>query len=644
LYRKVTERNVPRGTYAEQLFQVEQWALNMKTNFDIIVIGAGHAGVEAAYISSQFKSLEIGLVILKDVSMASTPCNPSIGGVGKGQVVREIDAMGGMMGLVSDLSGTQYRTLNDSKGYAVRSTRVLVDKDKYSQNAEEIIRKITNIKIIRGEASQIIKKDDNFCIEIEGNKFTSSKVIVTAGTFLSGKTHIGKEQKVGGRYNKSSTVSLSSMVQKIKTNKNKFKTGTPPRIKQSTVNFDNLVKQGSDIDTSNFHWRNISANRVLPQVDCYLTRTNQKTIDIISENQEYSPIFNGQIQAVGPRYCPSVEDKVFRYPHKSEHHVFLEPEGHNLDTLYPSGISTSLPRSVQDSFVSTINGLEEAKIENYGYAVEYDVVDSSMLSLTLEYQDILGLFFAGQINGTSGYEEAAGQGLIAGINAACSILGKPRFILPSSISYIGVMIEDLVTSSRDEPYRLFTARSSNRLYIREDNAIVRLISYRNGLGLNSEIDYYQEKFEKEYNLLINLCKEFKYLPTVENIDYFSRMSYGGLKSVVSLNELIVRSSLDCVKTLQEECISFNLKFMKGVIEAVAISLKYEGYIARANNENSKISKLDSRKIDWEKIIDQNNISNECSQRIRSIRPETFSQLRKILGIRPATIAFVANSL
>lgn len=616
----------------------------MKTNFDILVIGAGHAGIEAAYISSQFKSLDIGLVILKDVNMASTPCNPSIGGVGKGQVVREIDSLGGLMGIISDLSGTQYRTLNDSKGYAVRSTRVLVDKDKYSKNAESIISNIKNIEIIRGEASQVVKKEENFIIKINANSYTSKKVIVTAGTFLNGKTHIGNEQKAGGRYDKSSTVSLVDMLQTIKTNKNKFKTGTPPRIKQSTVKFDNLIRQGSDIDTSNFHWANTSSNRILPQVDCYLTRTNQKTIDIISSNKEHSPIFNGQIEAVGPRYCPSVEDKVFRYPHKSEHHVFLEPEGENLDTLYPSGISTSLPRYVQDSFVSTINGLEEAKIEKYGYAVEYDVLDSSMLSLTLEYQDISGLFFAGQINGTSGYEEAAGQGLIAGINAACSLLGMPKFILPSSISYIGVMIEDLVTSSRDEPYRLFTARSSNRLYIREDNTIIRLASYRNSLGLNSEIDYYQDKFKKEYNLLLNLCKEFKYIPSLENIDYFTSMGYGGLKSVVSLNELIVRSSLDCVKTLQSECASFNLKFTKGVIEAVAISLKYEGYIARANNENSKISKLDSKKIDWEKITGQNNISNECSQRIKEIRPETFSQLRKILGIRPATIAFVANSL
>jgi len=616
----------------------------MKKNFDIIVIGAGHAGVEAAYISSQFKSLNIGLVTLKDVRMASTPCNPSIGGVGKGQVVRDIDALGGIMGAISDLSGAQYRTLNDSKGYAVRSTRVLVDKDKYSKNAEKIISKIPNIEIIRGEATDVAKQGDYFFIKINGSNYTSRKVIITTGTFLNGKTHIGKEQKAGGRYNKPSTISLSTMVQKIKTNKNKFKTGTPPRIKQSTVNFENLVKQGSDIKTLNFHWANISNDRSLPQVNCYLTRTNQKTIDIISLNKENSPIFNGQIEAIGPRYCPSVEDKVFRYPHKSEHHIFLEPEGANLDTLYPSGISTSLPKDVQDSFVGSIHGLEDAKIENYGYAVEYDVVDSSMLSLTLEYQEIKGLFFAGQINGTSGYEEAAGQGLIAGINAACSLLDKPKFILPSSVSYIGVMIEDLVTSSRDEPYRLFTARSSNRLYIREDNAIVRLISYRNGLGLNSDIDNYQNKFMKEYNLLINLCREYKYTPTVENIDYYIKMNYGSLKSVVSLNELIVRSSLDCVKTLQVECDRFNLKFMKGVVETVAISLKYKGYIERANDENGKIFKLDKKKIDWKKIIGKNNISNECSQRIKEIRPETFSQLRKISGIRPATIAFVANSL
>jgi len=347
---------------------------------------------------------------------------------------------------------------------------------------------------------------------------------------------------------------------------------------------------------------------------------------------------------VGPRYCPSIEDKAFRYTEKDVHHVFIEPEGLDLETIYPNGVSTSLPVDVQESFIRTIDGLESAEILVYGYAVEYDVVDTSELDLSLMYKDLPGLYFAGQVCGTSGYEEAAGQGIVAGINASLAFLGRERIILDRNDSYIGVMIEDLVSNKRDEPYRLFTARSENRLYIREDNTFARMSKYRQVMGLSTPIDFFQEQFLEELSLLESVVSNTMYYANTETKNYFEKMMYGPLETNISMKELLKRPELNPIDVLAAEALRFGIKFSYDVVRTVAISTKYEGYIDRAALENEKINRLSKKKVDWEKLVDSNNISFECKLRIKSIRPETFGQLQRIEGIRPATLAYVAGNV
>lgn len=624
------------------MFYVEQIVMN--NSFDILIIGGGHAGSEAAWISSQF-DLRIGLISGPGASIASTPCNPAIGGVGKGQVVREIDALGGLMGIVADKAGIQYRTLNESKGFAVQSTRVQVDKELYTKYAEEMLSLKENISIIREMVATIKRDDGKFTITTEqGSLYFASKIIITTGTFLAGKLHTGEEQTAGGRVECKQSAGLNDLFSEIQTLPNRFKTGTPPRIDRKTINFSVMEPQESDDLTRNFHSLNESFSRRSKQVPCYLTRTNSQTLSIIRANKERSPIFNGQIKGVGPRYCPSIEDKAFRYTEKDVHHVFVEPEGLNLETIYPNGISTSLPRDVQESFIQTISGLENAKILVHGYAVEYDVVDTSELSRSMEYKNIPGLYFAGQVCGTSGYEEAAGQGIVAGINASLAFLDKEALILDRNDSYIGVMVEDLVSNKRDEPYRLFTARSENRLYVREDNTIQRMSKYRKALGLAALLDYHQESILDEVEILENLIESTMFYSTEANKDYFIQREYGSLESNISLKELLRRPNLNPVNTLQLESLRMGASFHLDVVRTVAIAAKYEGYIDRAVIESEKINRMSKKKINWEVLTDSKNISFECKLRIKQIKPETFGQLQRIDGIRPATLAYVAGNL
>ncbi len=616
----------------------------METNFDILVMGGGHAGIEAAYISCQF-GLKVGLLSLKNVPLASTPCNPSVGGVGKGQVVRELDALGGLMGKIADLSAIQYRTLNESKGHAVRSTRVQVDKEAYSKNAELLLTQVKNLTIIREKAVKVLKVGELFHVELQnGESIFSSKLVVTTGTFLNGRLHTGEEQENGGRFKCEPSNGLADIFSQIKLTPARFKTGTPPRLDKDTIDFSKLEIQESDPSARNFHCMHNPSTRNLEQVSCYLARTNEKTLTIIRNNKERSPIFNGQIKGVGPRYCPSIEDKAFRYPQRNNHHVFIEPEGLGLQTIYPSGISSSLPKDVQKDFVATIEGLENAKILVYGYAVEYDVVDTSKLSSSLEYKDIPGLYFAGQVNGTSGYEEAAGQGIMAGMNASCAFLGKDPVVLDRNESYIGVMVEDLISNRRDEPYRLFTARSENRLFIREDNTINRIFKYRKSLGLNLEIDRFQEDYIQQFDELDKFCDKTILKSNEEMKNYFKEQNYGPIEENINLSSLLRRSKIDPVEALKKEILRLGLSYLESVIVAVAISKKYEGYILRANQENERIIRFGKKRINWEKICNSPNISNECRMRIKEVRPETFGQLQRIHGLRPATLAFVAGSL
>jgi tRNA uridine 5-carboxymethylaminomethyl modification enzyme len=623
------------------MFYVEQI---MNYDFDILVIGAGHAGVEAAWISAQF-GLRVGVITSPQSGIASAPCNPAIGGVGKGQVVREIDSLGGLMGVIADKAGIQFRTLNESKGFAVQSTRVQIDKDLYTKYAEEALSSVANLKIIKSIVKFIDKKNDFFVINTEdGTTYPSKKVVVTTGTFLGGKLHTGELQTAGGRVGCNPSVDLNNLIGKIKTSPARFKTGTPPRININSVDFSKMVEQESDPKTRNFSLQSDPFKRQSLQVSCYLTKTNSETLSVIRQNKERSPIFNGQIKGIGPRYCPSIEDKAFRYTEKDIHHVFVEPEGLNCNTVYPNGVSTSLPKDVQESFVRTIEGLEAAKIEVYGYAVEYDVVDTTQLTRTLEYKDIPGLYFAGQVCGTSGYEEAAGQGIVAGINASLAFLSKNPLILDRAESYIGVMVEDLVGNKRDEPYRLFTARSENRLYIREDNTLQRMSKYRRMLELDTSIDKFQSTFLEEVSLLSGLVSSTMYYSNLSTKKYFDECNYGPLETNISFSELLKRPNINPVEVLERESLNFGVNFRYDVVRAVAIAVKYEGYIDRANVESEKINRLSKKSINWETLASSSNISFECKLRIKSIRPETFGQLQRIDGIRPATLAYVAGNL
>jgi tRNA uridine 5-carboxymethylaminomethyl modification enzyme len=611
--------------------------------FDILIIGGGHAGIEAAWISQQF-NLNVAILSLANIGLASTPCNPAIGGVGKGQVVREIDALGGLMGRLADLSAIQYRTLNESKGYAVQSTRMQVDKDKYSANAETIIENETNIEIIRGKAVSIDKHEDRFEVVLENDRIIfTKKVVITAGTFLSGLLHTGEIQSKGGRTGCTPGPGLGDLVRQIKLNPLRFKTGTPARLDKNTIDFDVMTVQESDSESLNFHFNHMPKERFVPQVACYLTRTNFDTLDIIRENKERSPIFNGQIKGVGPRYCPSIEDKAFRYPDRNSHHVFVEPEGLDTDSVYPNGISTSLPAEVQVEFIRTIKGLEKAEILVHGYAVEYDVIDTTQLNRTLELSSLPGVYFAGQINGTSGYEEAAGQGLVAGINASLSILGRESFYLKREDSYIGVMIEDLVTQKRDEPYRLFTARNERRLFVREDNAFIRMAPYRLSLGMIQKIDKNTMFHVEQFNTLNEILQSYRYRDNPTNRKLFKEKSYGSFTPNVTLSELLKRSFLDPVIVLSSELKRNHIDFDIRVARASAISNKYAGYIDRAKIDLARVDRFENKIINYTSLLESSNISTECKQRIREVRPETFGQLKRINGIRPATLASVAGN-
>ncbi len=600
--------------------------------FDIIVVGGGHAGIEAAWAASQFKNLEVAMISKEGVPIGSTPCNPAVGGVGKGQLVREIDAMGGLMGLLADKAAIQCRKLNESKGYAVQSTRFQIDKDLYPKYAQEYVNSRSNLTVIKNSINKIIKADVDeygYSLIAEGAVFKCRSLVVTVGTFLDGRIHRGMEVKSGGRDGVSSSSSIDSLFASIKKLKKKFKTGTPARIDLNSINFNLMEEQKSDSSVENFHVLH-GTQRFLPQVSCFKTRTTKETISLILENKHLSPMFNGQIEGVGPRYCPSIEDKVFRYPERFEHHVFVEPEGLNSSTAYPNGISTSLPVQVQEKFIASIVGFEKAEIKKHGYAVEYEVIDTSYLSLSLEHQDFPLLFFAGQVNGTSGYEEAAGQGLVAGLNSAQKIQGRKEVLFPRGTSYLGVLIDDVVGVRRDEPYRLFTARSENRLYLREDNVVDRVGSIRLSLSLDSDLDHYIRNYLYQMKLLNKLIPG-------------KRVKFKDGKNPYIL-DCLKDSNIDPVSFLGDVLKKQHLKFLPLVIKSYAISAKYEGYLKKSEFKNAGINRLSSKKIDWASLSTNTSISNECRQRILQERPKTFFQLKSIPGIRPATITYVANGV
>ena len=597
---------------------------------DIIVIGGGHAGCEAAYASARLKKKT--LLITHDVStIGQMSCNPAIGGLGKSHLVREIDAMGGLMANCADEAGIHFKVLNASKGPAVRATRSQSDRKLYSKSVKNIINSEHLLSTLSDEVIDIDLQVQNAVGVIlkSGKKINARKIILTAGTFLNGRLFTGEEEEEGGRKKDKTSKFLAKSLQSLELGDSRLKTGTPPRILTSSVNWEVLEKQSGDSPRPCMSF--INSNKIHPeQMDCFITRTNIKTHEIIKSGLDRSPMFSGRIDGVGPRYCPSIEDKIHRFSDKPSHQIFLEPEGLNSDEIYPNGISTSMPKDIQEKMVKSILGFEKAKITQYGYAVEYDFFDPRNLYPTLETKKIKNLYFAGQINGTTGYEEAAAQGMVAGVNASLSIDDKEPWIESRSNSYIGVLVDDLITLGTKEPYRMFTSRAEHRLLLREDNADQRLTPYAKSIGLVDEKRWkiFQKKMEK-VETETKALKELKINPAI----------FGGKKT----EQQPILSVLKRPEATLEKIYKIIERPMpdKGVTIEIETSKKYEGYIERQKKEIKKIKKYENAKIPKNIIFKEiKGLSNEAKQKLTKVLPKTIAHAQRIPGITPATISLL----
>jgi tRNA uridine 5-carboxymethylaminomethyl modification enzyme len=606
-------------------------------NFEIIVIGGGHAGVEAAYACARLKKRTC-LVTNSSEDLGKMSCNPAIGGIGKSHLVREIDAMGGLMALAADAAGIHFRVLNASKGPAVRATRSQSDRLLYSNKVKEIISSEHLLTIKEGEVAEIIlanEKAKGIVLE-SGEKIFSSKVILTAGTFLNGKLFTGETQEEGGRIGDKPSKKLAKFLLSLNLSSGRLKTGTPPRIDAKSVNWDLTQEQPGDNPRPTMSF--ISSTSIHPrQLSCFITRTNSRTHEIISEGIEKSPIFSGKIEGVGPRYCPSIEDKIFRFSDKDSHQIFIEPEGLTAREVYPNGISTSMPKEIQKRMVNSIKGFEDAVITKYGYAVEYDFFDPRELQHTLETKKIKNLFFAGQINGTTGYEEAAAQGLIAGINASQALNDLDPWIPRRDESYIGVLIDDLVTLGTKEPYRMFTSRAEYRLLLREDNADQRLTPIARKMGLIDERRW--EIFNRKQD---NIKKEKQRLKTLK----ISKETLKNKEAKNKQKEGDYISALDALKrpevSYEDVCSSLGIKPAESEIALdVTTSEKYSGYIERQKREIQKVKRNENAKIPEEINFDDiEGLSNESKQKLNLVRPKTLAHAQRIPGLTPAAISLL----
>ena len=605
--------------------------------FDVIVIGGGHAGVEAAEVASR-SGVKTALVTHDKSKIGEMSCNPAIGGIGKSHLAKEVDALGGLMARATDKAGIHYRVLNSTKGQAVRATRVQTDRELYKKAIQELLCASPNLSIIEGSVVDLGIEDSTIksIITEKGEEFFSDSVILTTGTFLGGVMHTGLEQSSGGRVGDPSSDQLAKKLRGLNLKVGRLKTGTPPRLDKNSIDWSALTPQPGDLPTPLLSYTSKEEDRPL-QLDCYMTRTNKETHQIILDHLDESPMYSGVIEGVGPRYCPSIEDKVMRFSERDSHQIFAEPEGLNSDLIYPNGISTSLPLKAQKALISSIKGFEQAKIVRPGYAIEYDYFDPTGLKHSLETRAIGGLYFAGQINGTTGYEEAAAQGIVAGINAALKTKNKGVFELKRDEAYIGVLIDDLVSLGTKEPYRMFTSRAEYRLILREDNADMRLTEKGREMGIVSDELWQKYLLKKETTTKeLDRLKKQKLKPNSPEAKKLQSLSGEKVSNNISLYEALKRPRVLHAHLPQgKESLALN------AVDEVEASIKYEGYIKRQKTDIERLQRNENTPIpghiDYTQVV---GLSNEVKQKLSEAKPETLARASRLPGVTPAAISLL----
>jgi tRNA uridine 5-carboxymethylaminomethyl modification enzyme len=620
----------------------------MIKKFDIIIIGGGHAGIEAANAGAAM-GCGVALITMDKHALARMSCNPAIGGTAKGHLVREIDALGGLMAGIADKTGIQFRMLNKSKGPAVWSPRCQSDRKLYSEEAYNVVSRVKGIEIIEDSAIEILAENGRVAgiILANGDFLAASAIILSSGTFLNGKMHTGLNSFTGGRYGERPSLGITESLIKLGFESARLKTGTPPRLKKDSINWDILEEQPGDENPQPFSFRtNLNQFPYLPQLSCYIASTDASVHKVLEKGFGESPLFTGTIKGIGPRYCPSIEDKIVRFSEKPQHQLFLEPEGLDSDQIYLNGFSTSLPAEIQYEAMRNIRGLENVEMVRPGYAVEYDYFPPHQIDLTLETKKIQGLYFAGQVNGTSGYEEAAAQGIVAGINAAAKITGKPELVIKRNEAYIGVLIDDLVTKSTDEPYRMFTSRAEYRLILRQDNADRRLLKYGYEYGLIDKAQFDElNKRELLISKAIDFCNETKIHAKVIN-EHLASRSLPEFDSTETISKLCKRPEMKLDEILQfvnttNENKSFASTLLKNeiVLEQVEIQLKYEGYLKRQEEMISKLEKYESTRIPLTlNYLNIKALSTEGREKLNKVKPRSIGQSLRLSGVTHSDIA------